>query len=156
MGSAIDANDIVLRFNRAPIISREANGSRTDWLATSVPLERDTIDAIGPRRILWMSRRRSKMNMIIATAGHLYVHPKEDVLRLAASASVERPSTGLMVIDLLARSRCRSVELYGFDFYKSQSLSGHQSIDTAPHAYDREEAFVTGLVARDSRFTICS
>jgi hypothetical protein len=155
LGAKIDANDIVVRFNRAPIISREANGYRTDWIATSMPLEPEFIEALNPQRILWMSRRRKKMSMGIATASRLYLHPKEDVLRLAAQTSVERPSTGLMMIDLLARSRCRSVELYGFDFYKSQSLSGHQSIDTTPHAYDREEAYVMDLIATDSRFKIC-
>ena len=155
LGKDIDANDIVVRFNRAPIISRDLNGYRTDWLATSVPLEPEFIEALAVDRILWMSRRRHKMNMGVATARNLYLHPKQDVRRLAERAGVSRPSTGLMMIDLLAQLPCRSIELYGFDFYKSQSLSGHQSIDTTPHAFDREEIHVTDLIATDSRFKIC-
>jgi hypothetical protein len=85
----------------------------------------------------------------------LYIHPKDDVARLAGRAQVERPSTGLMFIDLLTQSPCKSVELYGFDFYRSQSFSGHQTADTAPHAFDREEAFVNDLIAKDARFKIC-
>ena len=154
-GAQIDANDIVVRFNLAPVISRVSHGHRTDWLATSVPLDPQFVENLGAQRVLWMSRYRRKMTSQMLRLERLYIHPKIDVARLVSRAQVERPSTGLMFIDLLAQSTCRLVELYGFDFYKSRSFSGHQTADTAPHAFDREEAFVNNLITRDSRFKIC-
>ncbi|WP_286789889.1 glycosyltransferase family 29 protein, partial [Thioclava sp. UBA3469] len=32
-GAAIDAHDVVIRINRAPMPSAESHGTRTDWLA---------------------------------------------------------------------------------------------------------------------------
>lgn len=154
-GPRIDANDIVVRFNLAPIISRASHGCRADWLATSVPLDPEFVENLGVQRLLWMSRYWRKMTTEMLRMECLYIHPKDDVARLAGCAQVERPSTGLMFIDLLTQSPCKSVELYGFDFYRSQSFSGHQTADTAPHAFDREEAFVNDLITKDARFKIC-
>ena len=36
MGEEIDAHDIVIRCNRAPIITSRSHGTRTDWIATSI------------------------------------------------------------------------------------------------------------------------
>ncbi|HLP66656.1 MAG TPA: hypothetical protein VK181_03960, partial [Rhizobium sp.] len=65
-----------------------------------------------------------------------------------------RPTTGLMVIELLSRSPCKSVDLYGFDFYRSGSLSGGQTKATSPHDYDTEEDFVLRLMVSDNRFVL--
>jgi hypothetical protein len=153
-GEQIDANEIVVRFNQMPIISRRSHGSRTDWLATSVSVDKEFLERRGVSRVLWMSTRRRKISAEMLSLGDLYLHPKNDVVRLARRAGVERPSTGLMLIDLLAQSTCRSIELYGFDFFKSQSSSGHQTAETAPHDFEKEEAFVAGIVSKDARFRI--
>ena len=155
-GPRIDANDIVVRFNLAPVISRASHGYRTDWLATSVPLDPQFVENLGAQRRA-LDVTLSTKNDLSRCLGseRLYIHPKVDVARLVGRAQVERPSTGLMFIDLLAQSTCKLVELYGFDFYRSQSFSGHQTADTAPHAFDREEAFVNDLITKDARFKIC-
>jgi hypothetical protein len=101
-----------------------------------------------------MSRRRRKMSVSMVRDLRLYLHPSRDIANLAARAGVERPSCGLSVIDFLVRSACIKVDLFGFDFYESRSLSGNQTIQSTPHDFAKEKAFVTSLASRDHRFTI--
>ncbi len=85
----------------------------------------------------------------------LYVHPRRDIASLAARAGVKRPSSGLAVVDLLVQPECTTIDLFGFDFYESSSLSGNQTIKTTPHDFKKERTFVTEIVARDSRLRLC-
>ena len=57
-GADIDAADLVIRINRAPMPSPESHGTRTDWLALAVQQDSDDRTRLAPRRILWMSPKR--------------------------------------------------------------------------------------------------
>jgi hypothetical protein len=57
---------------------------------------------------------------------------------------------------MLARSPATSVDLYGFDFFASMSLSGRRTAAQVPHDFAAERAFVEALMARDARFTLKS
>ena len=153
-GSEIDAHDIVVRFNRVPIVSRRSHGFKTDWVATGVPLGSERMQQLGAKRLLWMSSFRRKMNHSTISVADLYVHPLADIDALAATVGVERPSTGVTALDLMIRSDCRSMSLYGFDFYASQSSSSHQSVETAPHAFDLEAKHIRKIAASDNRLSI--
>lgn len=153
-GREIDEHDIVIRFNRVPIVSRRSHGYRTSWVATGVPIGQDRMSSLGATHVLWLSRYRRKMPAETASVDNLYLHPIKKIDALAERSSVVRPTTGLVAIDLLSSSPARQISLYGFDFYQSQSSSSHQTIETAPHQFDREMAFVKSLVARDHRFVI--
>ena len=153
-GQQIDLHDVVIRFNRVPILSRKSHGYKTDWVATGVPLNQARLSSLGASRLLWLSAYRRKMTAETAAIKGLYVHPHGDFHGLTGNAHVERPSTGFVAIDLLRRSPCRAVSLYGFDFYQSRSSSSHQTIDTAPHQFNREEIYVQQLLERDARFTL--
>ena len=153
-GREIDSHDIVVRFNRVPIVSRRSHGYKTDWVATGVPLGDERMQQLGATRLLWMSSFRRKMNRPTIRIHDLYLHPPAEIAALARGIGVERPSTGVTTVDLLKRSACRSISLYGFDFYASQSSSSHQSIETAPHAFDLEAKYIRGLAASDQRFSI--
>jgi hypothetical protein len=152
-GAAIDAHDIVIRCNRAPIIKRVSHGARTDWIATSVDLDRELIALKGASNILWMSPNHDGMSAAMAGLPNLYIHPAARNAELATQTGA-RPSTGLMVIDLLQHSECTKIDLYGFDFFKSQSVSGDRTKASAPHDFDSEEMLVSRWVAEDPRLTI--
>jgi hypothetical protein len=153
-GDDIDAHDIVVRFNRVPIVTRLSHGYRTDWVATGVPVTQERLTNLGASRLLWLSAYRRKMTRETIAVKQLYLHAVGDIRLLAQQADVERPTTGLMAIDLLSKSKLAAATLYGFDFYHSQSASSHQTIETAPHAFDKEEIYVKGLIGCDRRFQI--
>lgn len=153
-GADIDAHDIVIRFNRVPIVSTRSHGQRTTWVATGVPISPQRMASLGATHVLWLSRYRRKIPSETAVIDRLYLHPAGEIDELAKRSGVDRPTTGLTAIDLLCSSAARKITLFGFDFYKSQSSSSHQTIEAAPHQFDREEVFVRSLIAKDARFEL--
>ncbi|MCB2143518.1 MAG: hypothetical protein KDE02_11820, partial [Rhodobacteraceae bacterium] len=61
------------------------------------------------------------------------------------------PTTGLMMVALLARSRLATLDLYGFDFFASLSLTGSRSAAQVPHDFAAEKAWVDALMVQDTR-----
>lgn len=153
-GATIDGYDLVVRFNRVPIVSRRSHGYKTNWVATGIPVSQQRLDELGADRLLWLSSRRRKMNAETVAVQNLYVHPLDQIHSLERRAGVSRATTGIAAIDLLSNSRLSKATLFGFDFYRSQSSSSHQTVNTAPHAFDREEDFVRKLLRSDDRFEI--
>lgn len=152
-GSQIDTADLVIRINRAPMPSPQSHGTRTDWLALATSLPSNT--ALHPNRYLWMSPKRKRLSYAIATSPGFYLHPLSDIAALHHSLHAP-PTTGLMLIDLLSRSKATAIHLYGFDFFASLSLSGRRTAAQTPHSFPTEQAFVESLIARDPRFTLHS
>ena len=149
-GAAIDAADLVARINLAPMPSPESHGTRTDWLALAVRLRRAERARIAPGRILWMSHKRKRLDWHSATSPEFYLHPLSDHAALAARLGAP-PTTGAMMIDLLARSDLAELELYGFDFFASLSLSGSRTAGKVPHDFVKEAEFVADLLKNDQR-----
>ncbi|MEM1373802.1 MAG: glycosyltransferase family 29 protein [Pseudomonadota bacterium] len=153
-GAEIDASDLIVRMNSAPLPDPSSHGTRTDWHATSIPLSRDVLRARGARRVLWMTPKRKRLPYHIATSEGFYLHPATEPARLHKTLGA-RPSTGAMLIDLLARTDARSITLYGFDFFASLSLSGRREAAQTPHDFDAERIWAEALMARDARITLC-
>ncbi|MND45950.1 Glycosyltransferase family 29 (sialyltransferase) [compost metagenome] len=151
-GPEIDACDVVIRCNRAPIPNVASHGARTDFIATSTELEESIMAEKGASHILWMSPPRYALPGWIVRCRGFFLYPKRrhEVL----SREVARPTTGLMVIDLLSASPCRSVLLFGFDFFKTGSISNMPTKTAIPHNGDAEESFVRTLIAKDTRFIL--
>lgn len=152
-GADIDAADLILRINRAPMPSAESHGSRTDVLCLATSLDAATLARLNPRLVLWMSHKRKRLPWAVASHPGFALPPLEDFFRLKALLGAP-PTTGLMMIDLLARSPARSVDLYGFDFFASLSLSGSRTAAQVPHDFVAERGFVEALMARDARFAL--
>jgi hypothetical protein len=150
-GPEIDGADLVIRLNAAPLPSPGSHGTRTDWIAMSVPVGQDVIVARDARRLLWMTPRRKRLPWRIARHPGFALAPVEWNARLAGELGA-RPTTGLMVIDLLSRSGARAVRLHGFDFFASLSLSGGRTAMDVPHDFAAEKAWVERLVEKDGRF----
>lgn len=152
-GAAIDASDLVVRINRAPMTSAESHGTRTDWLALAVRLPRADRRRLDPRRILWMSPKRKRLDWTTARGPGFYLHPLADYHALARALGAP-PSTGIMAIELLLRAPVASLTLYGFDFFASRSLSGSRSAAQVPHDFAAEAAWVRARAKADARLRI--
>ncbi|CAM3179461.1 Glycosyltransferase family 29 (sialyltransferase) [Paracoccus aminovorans] len=149
-GTAIDAADLVIRINRAPMPSAESHGTRTDWLALATRLSDADRTRIAPARILWMSPKRKRLDWHSATSPGFYLHPLADYRALADRLGAP-PTTGAMMIDLIARSDMARLDLYGFDFFASLSLSGRRSAEQVPHDFSGESRWVQELERADRR-----
>ena len=149
-GPAIDAAQVVIRINRAPMPGPQSHGTRTDWLALAVRLDDRDRDRIAPTRILWMSPKRKRLDWQTATSPGFYLHPQADyqALRQRLEAS---PTTGAMMIALLLRSELARLDLFGFDFFASLSLSGRRTADQVPHDFKGESAWVRQIELADRR-----
>ncbi len=152
-GSQIDAADIVIRLNAAPMPSATSHGFRTDWIALSTPIPPDILQDRNPARLLWMTCKRKRLPYALAIRPGFYLNRRSDVMALRAMIDGP-PTTGLMMIDLLARSPAAKITLYGFDFFASLSLSGSRTAQQVPHDFNAERSFVTALMARDPRFSL--
>ncbi len=152
-GAAIDAADVVIRINRAPMPALESHGTRTDWLALAVRLPDEDRARLDPARLLWMSPKRKRLDWRTATSPGFYLHPLGDYRALKDRLAAP-PTTGAMMIELLLRSRLTGLTLYGFDFFASQSLSGRRTADQVPHDFGAEAAWVEDLRRTDERLVL--
>ena len=152
-GAAIDAADLVIRINRAPMPSPASHGTRTDWLALAVRLPDEDRARLSPSRILWMSPKRKRLDWQTATSPGFYLHPLGDYRALKDRLAAP-PTTGAMMIELLLRSQLARLTLHGFDFFASQSLSGRRTADQVPHDFVAEAAWVEDLRRTDERLVL--
>lgn len=152
-GAAIDAADVVIRINRAPMPAPESHGTRTDWLALAVRLADEDRDRLAPSRILWMSPKRKRLGWRVASSPGFYLHTLGDYRALRDRLAAP-PTTGAMMIDLLMRSRLTGLTLFGFDFFASASLSGRRTADQVPHDFSAEAAWVEDLRRMDGRLSL--
>lgn len=151
-GPAIDAADIVIRLNAAPLPDPKSHGRRTDWLAMSIPVQPAVIAARDPKRLIWVTPKRKRLPWAIAQDNRFTMLPAEGQEKLMAQLG-SRPTTGMQIIDLLSRSSAAKIDLWGFDFFASQSLSGGRGAQNVPHDFEAEAKAVAELLARDARFT---
>jgi hypothetical protein len=149
-GAAIDAADVVIRMNGAPMPAAVSHGTRTDWLGVSVPVTRALVAARAPGRLIWVTPRRKRLPWWMARDPRFALYPAARHADLARRLGA-RPTTGLMLLDLVAASGAAGITLWGFDFFATQSLSGRRSAADVPHDFAAEAAFVAALAARDPR-----
>lgn len=152
-GAEIDAADLVIRINRAPMPAAASHGTRTDWLALATSIGADDLARLRPARLLWMSHKRKRLPWRVATAPGFYLHPRADWAGLRDRLGAP-PTTGLMMIDLLSASEAAAIRLHGFDFFASLSLTGSRRADQVPHDFAAERRLVEDLIARDPRVTL--
>lgn len=152
-GARIDAADIVIRLNAAPMPSSRSHGARTDWLAISTPVPQAVIEARAPTVLLWMTRKRRRLPWRVVRDPRFFLNPRGRASALAEKLRAP-PTTGAMVIDLVAGSDARKITLHGFDFFTSKSLSGRRDTTQVPHDFEAERNWVEALSRDDPRLII--
>lgn len=150
-GTDIDAAEIVIRLNYSPLPDALSHGTRTSWIATSVPLRQSLLEARRPERVLWMTPRIKRLQWILVKRPGYFLNPRLNQENLAHEI-MARPTTGLILLDLLRRSPVRQVHIYGFDFFSSLSLSGSRNASQLDHNFDAEKKWVQNLMFEDHRF----
>lgn len=153
LGTSIDDHDIVIRLNDAPIVAPKSHGSRTDWLVVAKTVSPKVLEERSPTVLLWMPAKRKRLTWGMMTFDKFHLGNSElnGMLRnkLGAPSSV-----GCLAIFLVQKSRALNVDLYGFDFFASRSLSGSRTKGQVPHDFDAEKHLVLGLLKEDSRFKL--
>jgi hypothetical protein len=149
-GEAIDAADIVIRMNGAPIPHVRSHGARTDWLGVSVAVPPKRVEERAPQRLIWVTPKRKRLPLWMARDPRFALYPAARHAELASGLG-GRPTTGLLLLDLVAASQAACITLWGFDFFATQSLSGRRSVADVPHDFTAEAAYVAALAASDSR-----
>ncbi len=152
-GPLIDAADLVIRINRAPMPQARSHGTRTDWLGLAVGLKEKDGEALAPERILWLSHKRKRLPLWVARRPGFFLYPLKD-FQLLHQVLHAPPTTGIMLIDFVSRSGAAKIDLYGFDFFSSLSLTGHRKASQVPHDFAAEKAWVERLAARDARLRL--
>ncbi len=152
-GANIDLCDIVIRMHAAPLPQTKSHGTKTTWLALGMPVDRAIIFERAPSRLLWMAKKRKRLKYRYARAKGFYLHPKSDWNAMAQILGAP-PTTGAMLIDLAARSDAQKINLFGFDFFASLSLSGRRTAAQVPHDFSAEKRFVTKLMQNDARVVL--
>ena len=77
-GAEIDAHDLVIRINRAPMPASRSHGRRTDWLALAVRMGAADLARLDPSLTLWMSHKRKRLPWAAVTR-RFYLHRKDDI-----------------------------------------------------------------------------
>jgi hypothetical protein len=131
VGSEIDSNDVVIRFNRGFIISPIAQGKKTSvhCLATNVKLH--DLQKITPQaHIIYVSPVRSYLATDLRDPScPCACIPLSDWKALSVGMGRLRPSAGLIIIDfLLNHTTSSKISLYGFDWKRSKSFYHTQKI----------------------------
>lgn len=150
-GDEIDRSDIVVRLNQAPIPNYRSHGTRTDWIATSTPLDRQLLDVRQPDLVLWMTSKRKRLPWRLVNHDDFFINPVLHHRELFDDI-LSRPTTGLLAIDLLRRTTAAEIHIFGFDFFQSQSLSGSRRAEDVVHDFASERAWIQRLSVNDSRF----
>lgn len=153
-GAFIDASDIVIRLNSAPMPSFESHGRKTTMIAMSTPVAQTVLDQRVPEMVLWMTPKRKRLpRRLLALRDQFFLYPAASNAKLAKRLG-GRPTTGAMAIDLVSQSDADKIDLFGFDFFSSLSLSGRREAHEVKHDFDSEAQYVHDLVKSDPRVTL--
>lgn len=134
-------HDVIVRMNRGfPKGKEEYIGSRTDILATSLPLsEQDIKENYNPKFIVWCTPKKELMTTYLRMNSIYYPIVNWNVLYSTLCA---RPSTGCMIFDFIYNYRnFKSLHLYGFDFWATNNWYTNR-IHLAQHDPNQEKKYI--------------
>lgn len=144
-GKEIDDHDIVVRLNGATyelpkLDAAKSHGSRTDvWGMWS------SIDYI--KQIPYFNGKTI----------HLWKFSPAPVTYVAApqikAVGKKVPSCGLLMLDLLARSGAKHIDMYGFDWKKTKTFTA-ESMHIGPHDFVVEKQLIHNMYLTSDRIVL--
>jgi len=144
-GSAIDEHDLVIRFNRSPILSPTISGRRTSIIASSMWVSSGLFDGRACDLFMWMTPKRKAFPLwLLNPKRQSFVFSSASYKRLCKLVSL-RPSTGLMTIDAVLECQPARVTLFGFDGFSSKSFSGDRGAENVSHDFEKELHYLIKL-----------
>ena len=157
-GHLIDRNDIVVRLNSAPGATLASHGAKTTWLATSQNVSSARLRQLNPTLILWMTpKNRWRIWHLRFRGWSVIAYPVSRWRSSTRLVEGARPSTGFMVVEFLhGLGGYAELTLFGFDFFKSGSLSKRKTDACIPHDFQKEQEAVIRLFSKDERHGIVS
>ena len=106
-GKAIDAHDVVIRFNKG--FPNEKVGYKTDILFLACTLTNEELKRYNAKYTVRRSKLcKNECNFKVS---------KIDRARLKQNGA--QPSTGYLAVDFALGCNCKSIDLYGFDFFQN-------------------------------------
>jgi len=153
-GAKIDSHDIVVRFNKMPIVSAASHGLRTDWLVTHVAVSRKFFERRGASTVIWLGNDHKLIPGWTILKAPTFVWIKDRELANLTRTLDAPPTAGTVLIDLLAKSSAAEISLFGFDFMHSGTLSTWHPTAEAAYDFDGEARYVRQLVQEMDRFTV--
>jgi hypothetical protein len=138
-GTEIDSHDVVIRMNRAAGLFDGADVAESHGVKTDVWCVWDANDRVlrphlerFPGQVWHISNENQKTSLAD------WCMPPERFQAVKSILGVWLPSSGFLLLNLLADCGPRSVDVYGFDFKRSAS-HGYDKVLTYPHRFDIEE-----------------
>jgi len=117
-GTEIDLFSTVVRLNLGRPIKHSAQGAKTDVVGLSVSMNRLKFwRFFGRAKLIWMTPKHHNIQSWMEKKKGFYNYPREYWLILSESINGCRPSTGLMILDLICNYiKPKRLRIVGFDF----------------------------------------
>ena len=137
-GEEIDNHNIVIRFNRGFVKDKNCQGSKTDLLflaCTLTPQEINQFNCKYTIRRSIFSNSRCDFDLKGTDRNQFaQVANKQSVINGCKNS---KASTGFLAIQFCLSTNCKSIDLYGFDFFKSPTYYNPTGYKTM-HNGDKE------------------
>lgn len=147
-GAAIDAHDVVVRFNRGFVRNPASQGRRTSIHCLATQIAPDLIMQAWPdAELLFLSPLRFYLPPALRERSA--VLPVARWSRLLETLGA-RPSAGLLALDLFRETALSRMTLYGFDWKESRTFY-HEERRPGWHDWRRERDLVGRWLAEDAR-----
>lgn len=116
----VDTNyQVICRINLGfPYGKEEYLGSETDILFMSMPIDEEQLIKLNPHFLIWCT---PKQNYITDYLNYYALKYPIEAWQTVYDQMKVRPSTGIMALDILSKSDFKTLTLYGFDNWQSET-----------------------------------
>lgn len=119
-GQNIDNHDIVIRFNKGYPIRKDSQGTKTDILFLACTLTPQELKMFNTKYTVRRSKYcGNRCNFDLTTNDKIQFaqNPNEESKRI--KEKISQASTGFIALQFCLSSKCKSIDLYGFDGFKN-------------------------------------